>query len=459
MAIVRWLLLGAVVVLAAVSFWTGQTGGPVASDQAPRFYCPMHPQIRSAQPGTCPICFMKLEPIPAERLPGSQESVPEAGVAAPGQQPAGLAEIMLGSERRQAIGIATVPVTRKRVARELRLPALVEAPERAVTQLRVRTPGFVERVAAVESGQTVRAGQPLVWVYSPELLRAQEELVLAARLSGTAPPAAGTVPAAGGGGTAPAADRTPHHELGSGVVQAARERLALLGMPEGDIERILRERRSERLVAVRAPAAGVVTQRRATVGMYATPEELLFEITDLSRLWVSATVSTEDLPVLRAGMRGRYLSRSSAGSHEVEATLVEPQVAAATRTGRIRFTASNRDATLRPGDIGEVLLSLAPAEHLTVPRDAVIDAGNLRYVFVETGPGRLAPRVVATGPLIGDERILLGGVDAGARVVARGAFLLDSESRLQHALTPDTAAGAPAGPGAGDAGTPHGAPR
>ena len=116
--------------------------------------------------------------------------------------------------------------------------------------------------------------------------------------------------------------------------------------------------------------------------------------------------------------------------------MVEPLVAAETRTGRVRFVGKNADGALRPGDIGEIRLTLPSEERLLVPRDAVIDHGTFRYVFVEQAQGVFSPRVVEVGPLFGDERAVTSGLDDGARVVIRGAFLLDSESRLEASLAP-----------------------
>ena len=137
MAIVRWILLALVAAVAAGTWWTLALHSDHTVQGAPRFYCPMHPQIRSPVPGTCPICFMTLEPIPEDRKAQPRAvGSPSASAA----RPAPLAPVMLTFERRQAIGIATVPVTRRPIARELRLSAVIEPLEKAVSEVRVRTP-------------------------------------------------------------------------------------------------------------------------------------------------------------------------------------------------------------------------------------------------------------------------------------------------------------------------------
>ncbi len=423
MAIVRWAILVIVAVVAVGTWWTYAIKPQPAAEGPARYYCPMHPQITSPVPGTCPICFMNLEPIPTERRSDSRRS--DAAVPPPpepGTSPEGLSEVMLTLERRQTIGIATAVATKRSVSREVRMPAVIETPQSAVYEARVRTPGFIERVASVETGTRVRAGQPLAWIFSPEVLRAQEELITALRWREGA-----------------VGDAGARIDPASTASDAARSRLALLGVHASDIEAIVRDRTARRTLAVRSPATGVVTARDASAGTYATPEMRLFEITDLSRPWATATVPADLGDAIAVGTRGRFVSRASDREYEVEASVVEPSVSTETRTGRVRFLAVDEGAAPLPGDIGEVVVAVAPSEHVLVPRDAVVDTGTVTYVFVEIEDGLFAPRVVDPGPLLGDERAVAAGLTAGERVVVRGAFLLDSESRLQAALAPQRA--------------------
>lgn len=425
MAIVRWSLLAAVALLAAGTWWVHVVRGDSAVSGPETFYCPMHPEIRSPAPGTCPICFMKLEPIPEDRMAGHGAEAPTPlAPATVGERPADLANVMLTLERRQAVGIATEPASKRSVARELRLPALIETPEKSVAEVRVRTPGFVEKVAPIESGARVKAGQPLLWMYSPELLRAQEEFLTARRLRG----------GERDGGEAEV------HQFGDRVVEAARQRLLLLGLHPSDLELVIAQNAAQRLVAVRSPADGVVTSRKVAIGTQAMPEMMLFEITDLSVLWATATLSAGELPAVPIGSNGQFVSRRAQRAYAVAATQVEPRMASETRTARLRFVAKNADGSLLPGDIGEVVVTLPADEYVLVPRDAVVDLGTVQYAFVEEAVGLFAPRVVQAGPLIGEERAVLKGLAAGERVVSRGAFVLDSESRLQAAVAPRPAA-------------------
>jgi hypothetical protein len=427
MAVVRWVLLALVLGVAATTWWVYVLRPTTAALGPDKYYCPMHPQIRSAVPGTCPICFMNLEPIPDERKGTPKPAVPTA--PQPGEAAPGLSKVMLSVERRETVGITTIKAERRSVARELRLPAVLEAPENSISEVRVRTPGFVERVARVETGGRVGASEPLAWLYSPEVLEAEEEMLAALRMR----PPQGT-------------DASKDHDLGAQVREAAQSRLALLGVGATDIDRIAESGKPERLLPVRAPRGGVVTERSVVQGTYATPEMRLFQISDLSKLWVEATVAPEDLESVSRAKSGKFVSRAQGAAREVKFLLVEPRVSAATRAARVRFGLDNRDGAHRPDDIGEVTVELAAEELVLVPRDAVIDVGATRYVYVEREAGLFEPVVVETGPLVGEERAILRGLDAGMSVVARGGFLLDSESRLGAALAPTAAPSASAVP-------------
>lgn len=414
MAVVRWLLLLAVAATAATTWWTLVLRGDAPTTGEPRFYCPMHPEITSHDPGTCPICFMTLEPIPEDLGSAAVEPAEaEDRAAEPGGVPTGTAPVMLTTERVQASGITVVVVERREAASEVRWPAVVEALEGARAEVRVRTDAFVERLAVRESGVRVRRGEVLAWVYAPEILRAEEELLAAHRWHDGEDP-----------------DHSTH------VDDAAARRLELLGVTRAEIGAVTRAGETRRRVPLRAPIAGVVTTFAAVLGTYASPETVLYEITDYDRVRVVASaLSPAELP-LASTARAELRGRGAGTAVPLTLELVEPALDESSRAARVRFIADNAAGALRPGDIGDVWLDAPAAPVVTVPRDAVIDRGRERYVFVETSPGLFAPRVVAVGATRGDEREIVAGLEAGERVVARGGFVLDSESRLAAALAP-----------------------
>ncbi|MFO0550220.1 MAG: efflux RND transporter periplasmic adaptor subunit [Polyangiaceae bacterium] len=420
MAVVRWLILASLVATAAATWWQARPKPGVNAAAQDRYYCPMHPQVRSPEHGTCPICFMNLEPIPAgmkgevhvETAPPNPPTDPGVG-----DMPHGHTEVWLTLERRQAIGVATVAVTKRTVARQLRLSAVVEPREASVAEVRVRAPGFVEQVAPVETGATVKAGDPLAWLFVPEISVAAEELLAARKLSQSM-------------------NGIQHDD--ERMIAAARTRLELLGLSKWSIDKVLTDGKAQRGVSATAPISGVVTARNVVLGGYATPDTALFQITDLSKVWVSATVDSESLELAQQASQATFARTGQDRKWTLKPVLIEPTVSVATRTARARFLAENTDGSLLPGQIGEVSISGPDAALLVVPRDAVIDLGTEKYVFVERNAGVFSPRLVRIGIATGGDKVVLDGLKEGEIVVSRGAFLLDSESRLGAAVAPAT---------------------
>lgn len=470
-AVVRWLLLLGMAALAAATMWKfwgpgARTG--VTAHAIDRYYCAMHPQIRSPEPGECPICHMNLEPIPLDRrraegpagaagsdagmaaMPmGDSGTMPDMATGdggAPGDGALeGVVPVTIASERQQLVGIATVPVTRRDVGESLRVPGVAEAPESALAQVHVRVPGFLERLAVRETGVLVARGQILAWFYSPQIYQAEQELLTAHRWAGGRAGIDHGLPV----GEPPAA-RAQSNDM----EVAARRNLELLGLATTDVEEILRTGVPTRAVPIRAPAAGYVTRRTAVVGLYAQPETVLYELADLARIWVVASLYERDLSRVRRGTPARFVPADAPDAPlDALVELVEPEVAAATRTARVRLVLANPRLRLRPGQYGEVVFALPATSALVVPRDAVIDTGAQQYVFIDAGQGRFEPRRVRTGDLFGDQIQVLAGLRAGERVVARGNFMLDSESRLNASLAEAPAAPASPGGGGGSAAT------
>jgi hypothetical protein len=406
MAAVRWLLLFLVTGVAALSWWRlGPQRGEVVVTEA-AYHCPMHPQIRSHEPGSCPICSMSLEPIDAEptESPGGI-----AGSAAPLGGEA-LAPVMLSPARRQLASIVVLPVERRAVAQELRLAAVLEVPRSATTEVRVRVPAFLEAVAPVEVGQRVRAGQTLVWATAPELARGVEELRVARAAKGLG------------------------DEASSILADATRRKLGLLGVSSAQADALSRAEAPAGSLAIGAPVSGVVTARSAVRGGYAGPEDALFTITSFDTLIAQATVRAGDLAALDGATRG--LLRVGPLEREVSLDWVEPFVDPATRTATLRFSVANADGALRPGASGQVVVPTRERPRLVVPRDAVVETGRATYVYVERDEGYFEPRPVVAGAYLDDLREILEGVAVGERVVVRGVFVLDSESRLKGAVLP-----------------------
>lgn len=371
---------------------------------AARYACPMHPEVRTHDPGSCPICKMRLEPIPSE------------GQA---RAPHGLAPVTLTEGRMQSIGVRFATAKEEEAGGTVRLTASIAAPEQGASEVHVRTPGFVERIAVRETGTKVAAGQELVAVYSPEVFQAQVELLAARSIGGAAFPSMLDAGAAGG-------DR---------VSSAARTRLELLGVNGRAIDEVLRTGQPARAVSVVAPAGGFVTKKNVVLGSYVTPETTLYEIVDLSKVYVVADVFAVSAGDVTVGTRAKF---SVSGRPELTETgaidLVYPRANPEARTTRVRMPLPNAGMRFVPGQPGTLEVETAKRKALFVPRDAVVDTGAERYVFVDGGGGALTPRSVATGASQGDSIEITRGLSAGERVVSGATFLVDSESRLRAGM-------------------------
>ncbi len=410
MAAVRWVILGVAVV--AALFTVGRAllssrrtpadapHAAVPEDQHAKYHCPMHPQIVSDQPGQCPICQMSLVPF----------SPAKAAAPAEARAIAGLAAAEAPVDRLQAMGVRVEAVARGRLGETLRTVGRVTADEARLARIHVRFTGYVEKLFVAEQGARVRRGEPLAAVQSDEVLRLEEELVQA-------------------------------RGWGGDLADRARQRLRLLGVAPEEIAAVEARGKADRTVLVRSPVSGYVVGLNVIAGDRVEPDRELFEVADLSRVWVLADVYERELARVKPGLEARltldaYPGRVFTGRIEY----VYPRLDTQTRTLPVRVALQNPKGELKPGLFGNVEIQLPRSEGLTVSSEAVIDTGDSRYVFVETSPGHFEPRIVTTGGRSGDRLQVLSGLAEGERVATAGSFFIDSESRLRASVAQTPAA-------------------
>jgi Cu(I)/Ag(I) efflux system membrane fusion protein len=321
----------------------------------------------------------------------------------------------------------TAVARRETLGGELRAVGTVAASERSQAQITTRFAGWVQKLAVSETGVRVRRGQILASIYSPDVLRAEQELLVARGWGAAAD--------AGGGGGPPHA----HDSLTRGIDADARRRLELLGVSAPEIDDLLRAGKPGDAVDIRSPVDGYVVAKNAVAGVAVQPGTVLFEVADLSRVWVTADVAELDIARVRVGQTARFEPAAFPGEMQSgRVQLISPVLDAQNRTLRLRLELKNRfDASgprLRPGMNGTVHLDLPASSGLMVPAEALVDTGEARYVFVARGGGRFQPRRVQVGARTGDKVEILSGVADGETVVTTGNFLLDSESRLRAAI-------------------------
>ena len=411
---------------------------------------PMHPAYRSDRPGVAPDCGMTLEPVyeddlAPDRAPRATNrrilhyrdpADPNYTSPKPGLNPETgntlepiYAEPTSGSrpgtvhippERQQLIGVKFATAEWNDSARTIRTVGKVAYDETRIAHVHTRVDGWAEKVFVDFTGDFVKKGQPMLTIYSPELLASQQELLLAARARGLM--ASNPLASAAQGGES--------------LFEAAKRRLELWDLSAEQIERVLETGQPVRSITLHAPASGFVLERQVFPNQKITPESDLYTLVDLSRVWIMADVFESDIAAIRPGDRA-HVSFPYAGAAPLTARVmyIQPQVDAATRTLKVRLEVANPGIRLKPDMFVNVELGVAGTRVLSVPADAVVDTGERQTVFVDLGDGYLEPRAVKAGERMNGRITILEGLSAGDRVVSSGTFLVDSESQLRSATS------------------------
>ena len=447
----RFLKAAAFVILLAVAFGGGyllksRRAAPEAQGGRKVLYWvdPMHPAYKSDKPGIAPDCGMKLEPVYAD------EPAPSAGTARkvlyyrdpqdpaykadkPGLNPetgntlepvyAEAAGSMapgtfrISPERQQLIGVRFATAEWDESTQAIRTVGTVVYDETRVAHVHPRIEGWAEKVFVDFTGDFVRKGQPMLTIYSPEMLASQQELLLAARardLMASNPMASAA-------------------QSGDSLFQAAKRRLELWDLSPDQIQRVLETGEPIHSVTLKAPASGYVLQRNVFPNQKVTPDSDLYTLADLSRVWILADVFESDIPSIKMGAPAHLTFPSGAAPLTAKVSYVQPQVDPATRTMKVRLEAANPGVRLKPDMFVNVEFGLPGAKRLMVPAGAVLDTGDRQTVFLDLGNGYFEPRQVVAGERAGDKVVIRSGLSAGERVVASGTFLVDSESQLKAA--------------------------
>jgi membrane fusion protein, copper/silver efflux system len=435
-------ILVLVVALLAVGYRYYQ-GDPAHQHAAAEVWtCPMHPDVREPGPGQCPICGMDLE----KELPADQVEIwtcpmhPEVREKGPGQCPfCGMdlvkeepaapaatvadaatprAPIQLDARRRQMLGVRLVTVDTRPIERHIRAVGVVRYDETRLSEVNLKLDGWVSKLHVNATGQTIRRGQPLLDLYSPELIATGQEYLLA--LSTRDAMQSSQVPEARA-----QADR---------LVESARQRLLLWDLPAEAIDRIESTRKADGTVTLHSPSAGIVIEKPVVEGMRAAAGQTLYRIADLSRVWVEADVFESDAPFVRTGSTARVTLDAWPGEGMTgRAVYIYPFVEEQTRAIRVRFEFPNPNQRLKPGMFANVELTASLGSGVTIPTEALLDSGRERVVFVSEGDGYFQPRQVQTGHRVGDRVQITDGLAPGETIASGAAFFLDSESQLRAA--------------------------
>ena len=336
----------------------------------------------------------------------------------PGMSGAPSGPVVVPAVMRQLIGVRSAPVASASLGQEIRTVGTVGYDERGLTQVTVKTSGWVREVFVDSIGRPVRKGDPLFTLYSPDLLATQDEYLLAVKTQGqlmASPLAAVTANAAS-------------------LVASARERLRLWDVTDAQIAALERRGTAEPVLTVYAPSSGIVLKREALPGKYVEPGTTLYEVADLSTVWVAADIYESEVAAVRLNQPVSVTFVAYPGTtFRGKVAYIYPSLNAEARTIRVRVDLPNPELTLKLGMYGNVTVQTDAVTTLVVPKEAVLETGLRQLVFLDRGQGRYEPASVKLGRRSQDNVEVLEGLKEGDRIVTSANFLLDAESKLASA--------------------------
>lgn len=457
MAAIRWGILTAIGLFAVVMFlgMLGIAPWEARGEDSTLYHCPMHPTYISNQPGECPICGMSLVPVKDDNQQTQQKSAPESETTegsgyyicpmhpeviskSPGRCPKcnmflefrssegedsfshemarnedsqvpGLVPITLELPRQQLIGVRRTKAIKENISDKLRLSGQIVPDETRLSRMQVRFSGWIKKLYANETGQYVRRGDTIAVIYSPELYQAIAEYKNLTN--------------------------APSPTLTSELVRASREKLKFLGLSDEDIGDIDNRPELPAEFGFRSSLSGYMIRKNMVEGQRIDPMQELAVIADLSTVWVIAATYEQDIDAIKIGQPAEVKVQAFPSMEfHGQIELIYPDISPDSRSGLVRIGLANSDMLLRPGMFAEVEITTGQYLALTVPSEAVIDAGFYKYVFAVHDKTHFEPRLVKTGRNIDDKTVILAGLREGDEVVSSANFLIDSESRLKAAL-------------------------
>lgn len=362
------------------------------------YTCPMHPEVISPEPGKCPICGMDLV----------AKEVPKA------------ASVKLAAGVIQKIGVRTTVVDEFPLRRTIRTVGHITYDETRVVDITTKIGGWVEKLYVDFTGQMVNKGQPLIEIYSPELVSTQEEYLLALQsrkyLTNSQFPEI----------------RAGAHSL----LNSTHRRLQLWDITEEQIERLEREKVVQKLMTIYSPQRGIVIEKDVFQGGIVKPDRPLYRIADLSEVWVDVSIYEYEFPWVEKGQTATMtLSYAPGKSFQGKISFIYPYLEEKTRTVKARLEFPNPGWELKPEMYADVVIESPVMVHgLAVPDEAIIRSGDRNVVVVDLGNGVFEPRGVTLGVEADNHYQVTAGLKAGERIVTSAQFLIDSESRLKEAI-------------------------
>ncbi|BCS53425.1 efflux RND transporter periplasmic adaptor subunit [Geobacter sp. SVR] len=392
----------------------------------PLYTCPMHPFIIKDKPGTCPICGMEL----IKKLNDAQNAAtmtPEQK-----QQADMLGRVALSPTQRIMANVATVEAKPGILNKEINAVGIVQYDQSRQAKVTAWIAGRIDKLNVSTVGAFVSKDKPVAEVYSPDLLATQQEYLLAVK----------------------SRDQLKNSPIpsiaqnGDGLVASAKQRLMLFGVKESQIAELERAGKPTIRLPIYTPLSGVVIEKMVQQGQYVNTGEVLFNIADLSRVWVEIDIFENEVPFVRVGQQVEI--RSSADPRMASRgriSFVYPFHDPKTHTVKARVEMANPGSMLKPDMFVNAIIRVPVAKGIVLPISAVIDTGKRQVVWVESSPGTFEPRDVQAGERVDDKIQILSGLKPGDKVAVSGGYLIDSESQLKGAGGQDHSQHGGAAPG------------
>ncbi len=419
MKVIRIVGLLAVIALAFAGGYVYKAvkGGAASADKGGRkvlyWVDPMHPAYKSDKPGIAPDCGMKLEPVYADG--GAAAAAPVADVST-----MEVGTVQITPEKQQLIGVKYEQVQVGGGSRTIRAVGKVAIDETRIGHVHTKLEGWIDKVFVDFTGEVVKKGQPLLTIYSPDMLASQRELLLAAKAKTIMRDSA--LPSG--------------FDQSESLLQATRRRLELWDLSEAQIDQVLKTGEPIKNITLYSPMTGYITDRKAFPQLRVMPDTDLYTIVDLSHVWIMADVFEYEAPNIRVGQTARVSIQAIPGRvFNARIDFLQPQVDPMTRTLKVRLNMDNPGVLLKPDMYADVDFLVNIPSKLTLPAEAVLNSGDHKTVFIDRGNGYLEPRQVKTGEREGDRIQILSGLSGGERVVTSGNFLVDSESQMKAAAS------------------------
>ncbi|MBA4407409.1 efflux RND transporter periplasmic adaptor subunit [bacterium] len=357
--------------------------------------CTMHPQVRMDRPGSCPICGMDLIKKVADE---KQEPVGDKDMAN---------MVTLSSKKQILANVSTVVVKKENLQEQVTAYSYLDFVENNRKTISARFNGRIEKLFVDKTGDYIKKGQPLFEIYSPDLVQAQNEYLIALNNSSNS----------------------------TSLLKASKKKLEIFGLTLEQIQTLEKAKEINITLIYYSPISGTVIEKKVQEGVYVNEGTVIYDVAELSTLWNIAEVYENNLANVKVGSPVKLRLRAYPGEEfNGRVTFIYPVINSQTRTVKVRSEFSYYGGKLKPQMYGETVFNNAGGQGLLVPADAVIIAGKRTVVWAKAGDGMFEARSVQIGNRFGDKYQILSGLNEGDEIAATGGFLIDSESQLKTGM-------------------------